>query len=185
MRRLLLLLILCGTLGAAAGYGTWAAFSATTSRASNTFGGGTVTLTADDPATPIYSLTARAPGDSGSRCVRVAYGGSLPATVRLYRSALADGTGLAAYVDLTVERGTGSQADCADFTPAATLFASTLADFPSTHADGLALTNAGGAGGWAQGDAVTYRVTAQLRNDTAAQGLATGTHSFTWEARNQ
>jgi hypothetical protein len=185
MRKLLVIPILLGALGAAAGLGAYAAFSDTTVRASNSFAGGTVTLSSNSAATPIYALTYRSPGDSGERCVKVTYSGSLDSTVRLYRSSFTSGTGLDAYITLTVARGTGDQADCSDFSSAATVYSGTLAAFPSTYAEGLALTNAGDAATWSTGNAVTYRVTATLQNNTAAQGLATGTHSFTWEARNE
>jgi hypothetical protein len=185
MPRFLIILICLGALGTVAGVGSYAAFSDNTSRGSNSFEGGTVTLSSNSAATPIYSLTSRSPGDIGERCVRITYSGSLASTVRLYRGSFSGGTGLESYITLTVTRGTGTQTDCSDFSSAASVYSGTLAAFPSTYAGGLALTNAGGSGTWSQNDAVTYRVTATLQNNTAAQGLATGTHSFTWEARNQ
>ena len=184
MRKLLILILLVGLAGAVA-YGTYAAFTDTTANGSNSFAGGTVTLTSNSAATPVYALASRSPGDTGQRCVRVTYSGSLASTVRLYRSAFSGGTGLDAYVDLTVIRGSGTQTDCSDFSSAATVYSGTLASFASAYASGLALTNAGGSASWSQNDAVTYRITVQLQNNTAAQGLGTGTHSFTWEARNQ
>ena len=185
MRKLLISLILLGALGGAAGFGAYSAFSDTTTRSSNSFAGGTVTLASNSAATPIYSLTYRAPGDVGERCVRVTYSGSLSSTVRLYRGSFSGGTGLDPYVTFAVSRGTGNQTDCSDFSSAASVYSGTLAAFPSTYAGGLVLQNPSGSGTWSQNDAVTYRITATLQNDTRAQGLATGTHSFTWEARNQ
>lgn len=185
MRKLLISLILLGAVGAVAGLGAYAAFSDTTARGSNSYTGGTVTLASNSAATPIYSLTSRSPGDAGERCVKVTYSGSLASTVRLYRSSFTGGTGLDGYVTLTVSRGTGSQTDCSDFSSVASVYSGTLAAFPSTYAGGVVLQNASGSGTWGQNDAVTYRITATLQNNTAAQGLATGTHSFTWEARNQ
>jgi hypothetical protein len=176
---------LLGLVAAAAGYGAYSAFADTTGRASNSFAGGTVTLSSNSAATPVYALTSRSPGDTGERCVRVSYSGSLPATVRLYRGAFSAGTGLDAYISLTVVRGTGSQTDCSDFAAAASVYSGTLTALPSSWSSGLALTNASGSSGWSQGDAVTYRITATLQNDVRAQGLATGAHAFTWEARNQ
>ncbi len=185
MRKLLVIAIVLGALGAVAGFGAYAAFSDTTSRGSNSFAGGTVTLSSNSAATPIYALTYRAPGDIGERCVKVTYSGSLASTVRLYRSSFTSGTGLDGYLTLTVARGTGDQTDCSDFSSAASVYSGTLTAFPSNYSGGLALTNAGGSTTWSQNDAVTYRITATLQNNTAAQGLATGTHSFSWEARNQ
>jgi hypothetical protein len=117
--------------------------------------------------------------------VRVTYSGSLSSTVRLYRSAFSGGTGLDPYITLTIARGSGTQTNCSDFSSAATVYSGTLAAFPSSYAGASALTNAAGSTTWTQSDAVTYRITATLQNDTRAQSLATGTHAFTWEARNQ
>lgn len=185
MRKLLSLLILLGLVGGAAGYGAYSAFGDTTSRGSNSYAGGTVTLSSNSSATPVYALTSKSPGDTGERCVRVTYSGSLAATVTLYRSGFTGGTGLDPYLNLTVVRGSGTQTDCSDFTSAATVYSGTLSAFPSAYAGGLSLTNASGSTTWSQNDAVTYRITAVMQNDVRAQGLATGTHSFTWEARNQ
>lgn len=184
MRKLLFFTLIAGLAGAIA-YGTYAAFTSSTANGSNSFAGGTVTLTSNSASTPVYALTSRSPGDTGQRCVRVTYSGSLASTVRLYRSAFSGGTGLDAYLDLTVTRGTGTQTDCSDFSATTTVYTGTLASFPSAFASGLALTNASGSSSWSQNDAVTYRITAQLQNNLAAQSLGTGTHSFTWEARNQ
>ena len=185
MRKLLATLILLGALGAVAGFGAYAAFTSTTSVASNSFAGGTVTLSSNSASTPVYSLTARAPGNVGERCIRVTYSGSLTSNVHLYRSSFTSGTGLDSYLTFTVARGTGAQNDCSDFASAATIYSGTLNGFPTTYAAGLSLVNASASTNWAQNDAVTYRITATLQNDVAAQGLTTGTHSFTWEARNQ
>ena len=40
---------------------------------------------------------------------------------------------------------------------------------------------------WVNSDAVVYRFTLTLPSSApaAAQGLTTGSHAFTWEARNQ
>jgi hypothetical protein len=184
MRKLLILTLLFGLAGGVA-YGTYAAFTDPTANGSNTFAGGTVTLSSNSASTPIYALTSRSPGDTGQRCVRVTYSGSLASTVRLYRSSFTGGTGLDSYIDLTIARGSGTQTDCSDFSSAATVYSGTLAAFPSSYATGQSLTNASGSATWSQNDAVTYRITAQLQNNTAAQGLGTGTHSFNWEARNQ
>jgi len=184
LRKLLTLTLLLGLAGAVA-YGTYAAFTGTTANGSNSFAGGTVTLASNSAATPIYALTSRSPGDIGQGCVRVTYSGSLGSTVRLYRSTFTGGTGLDTYITLTVARGTGTQTDCSDFSSAATVYSGSLSAFPSSYATGQSLTNASGSAAWSQNDAVTYRITAQLQNNTAAQGRGTGSHSFTWEARNQ
>src|SRR5215207_611710 len=137
MHKFLITLLVLGALGAAAGYGTFAAFTASTADGSNSYAGGTVTLSDNDSGVAAYALTSRSPGDSGQRCVRVTYSGSLASTVRLYRSAFSGGTGLDAYVDLSVTRGTGSQTDCSDFSAAASVYSGTLAAFPTAYGSGL------------------------------------------------
>jgi hypothetical protein len=49
-----------------------------------------------------------------------------------------------------------------------------LADYPGTVATS-----------WTPGDVVVYRFTVSLQDNNAAAGLASGSHAFTWEARNQ
>ena len=184
MRTLLAIVLLVGA-AAATGYGTYAAFADSTGAGSNSFEGGTVRLTSNAAAAPVYALTSRAPGDTGERCVKVTYDGSLAADVRLYRGAFSGGDGLDAYVGLSVVRGSGDQPDCSDFTVTATAYSGTLGGFPATHEAGIVLAHGGGSTTWSQGDTATFRITAELQDDLGAQGLATGTHSFTWEARNE
>ena len=38
---------------------------------------------------------------------------------------------------------------------------------------------------WNQNDTLVYRFTLTLQNNTAAAGLTSGLHDFTWEAQNQ
>ena len=144
-----------------------------------------MTISATNQATAAYSLTAKSPGDYGERCIKIQYTGSLASTLRLYRSSFTGGSGLDSYIDLTITRGSGTQADCSDFSSAASVYSGTLAAFPTSYASGVSLVNSSGSATWSQNDAVTYRVKAQLQSNTAAQGLGTGTHAFTWEAHNQ
>ena len=94
------------------------------------------------------------------------------------------GSGLAGYLDLTVERGSGAAAfgDCTGFTSAETLTTGgTLAAFAAASTD-----FASGAGTWAPaatGESQWYRVVVTLQDDNAAQGLD-ATVDFTWEAQN-
>src|SRR2546423_3776093 len=54
-----------------------AAFFATTENHNNRFSAGTVTLTDNDSDGAMFTALAIKPGDGGSACVKVTYGGSL------------------------------------------------------------------------------------------------------------
>jgi hypothetical protein len=183
-RKLLLTALILGALGGAAGIGAYSAFSGTTSNPGDSFGAGTVTIGDNDAGTALYNVTNKAPGDYAESCIKITYSGSLPATVKLYRSSFTSGTGLDAYIDLSITKGTGSQFNCGDFSGSTSVYSGTLSALGTSFGTGVSLTNAGGSATWNQNDAVTYKVRATLQNNNAAHGLVTGTHSFTWEAQN-
>ena len=56
------------------------------------------------------------------------------AVIRLYGHET-DGTGLAELVEATIERGSGLDPECADFSPTATLYRGTLASLLADHVD--------------------------------------------------
>lgn len=190
-RKVLLTLAVVGLVAGVAAFGVFSAFSSTTSNPNNSFAAGSVTISDNDGGTALYSVSARKPNDSVSRCIRVTYTGTLASTVKLYRSAFTGGTGLDPYVNITVERAdSGTVTDyatCAGFdaTPT-TEYSGTLAALGTSFTDGAAVTLEDAAGGavWDLNDAVDYKVTASLADNNAGNGLATGTHAFTWEARN-
>jgi len=200
MRRGLLVRILgsaavVGVAGAVVGAGTFSAFSSTTSNGGNTFAAGTVVIGDNDAGAAMYSLSDAAPGASVTSCIRVSYTGSLDSDVRLYTTSSIGNLG--PYVNLTITPGSQASPSfpsCAGFTPdpGGDLYSGTLAAFATSHSSwssGLAdLPNAKTA--WETNDAVVYRVTVTLADDNAANGgaggaMTTGTHAFTWEARNQ
>ncbi len=186
-RKTLLSLVILGAAGGVAGTGAFSAFSNTTSNDNNTITAGTVTIADNDAGSAAYSLPTAKPGDSASRCIVVTFGGNLPSSVKLYRSAFTGSTGLESNVDLAITKGTGSAANCSDFTPGTSVYSGTLSAFSATSwSNGMALTNASGSATWSQNDAVTYKIQATLQSSapSTAQGLTTGTHSFTWEAQN-
>jgi hypothetical protein len=172
---------------------SYAAFSATTTNPNNTFAAGTVVLTDDhQPGTALFSASALAAGDSGSRCIAVTYNGSLAAAVRMYVKAgdLTNTTGdLSPYLTLKVEQGTGSQADCSDFVGASNVYnatgsadtTKTLSDFASTRTDFG--TGVGAFAPTGPGQTTTYRVSYWVQDNNAAQGK-NDTVTFTWEAQN-
>lgn len=187
LRKVLLTLLVVGGVASLAGFGVFSAFSSTTTNPGNSFAAGSVNIGDNDTGTALYDVSNRKPGDTATGCITVTYTGSLPATVKLYRSAFAGGTGLDSYLDVTVTRGTGTSADCSDFAPSSSgssVYTGTLGAFGTSFAGGIALAGGSGASAWARNDAVTYRFSVQLRDEAAANGLVSGTHSFIWEAQN-
>jgi predicted ribosomally synthesized peptide with SipW-like signal peptide len=193
MRKLLLTVLLVGIVGSVAGSATFSAFSSTTSNSGNSFAAGTVLLSDNDAGSALYSVSNAKPNDSSTTCIKVTYTGTLAADVRLYTTSTVNA--LAAYVNLTVEKGTvsGSPAfpGCGTFTSQSTLYSGTLANFAtnkSSYANGVGVYPASQTQ-WNQNDSVWFRVTVSLADDNNANGgaspLSTGSHAFTWEARNQ
>jgi len=161
-----------------------AAFFDTTENSGNSFAAGDVVLTDDDSGVAMFDVSNMAPGDSVAHCIEVTYEGSLtPAGISLY-VAPGDltGSGLGAFLDLTVQVGSGgSFGGCSGFT-GTTAFTGTLAGFATDHAD-----FGSGAGVWAAAatdESRTYRFVFTLQDDNDAQGLSAGV-AFTWEAQNQ
>lgn len=161
-----------------------AAFFDTTDNSSNSLTAGDVVISDDDAGSALFSVGNMAPGDTVTKCINVQYDGSIvPAGVDLY---VADGglggTGLGAYLNLTVELGTGGTfADCTGFS-GSSVYTGTLAGFAADHTD-----FATGTGSWAAsstGDDRTYRFTLELQDDNDAQNLGASV-AFTWEAQNQ
>jgi hypothetical protein len=163
--------------------GSQAAFTASTANGSNTFTAGTVSLADDDAGSVMFNLTGMKPGDTATKCVNVNYTGSLAADVKLYGTV--GGTGLATYLDTTVDVGTGATGgaalDCTGFALGSNLHNGTLAAFGTAHTDysnGL-----GGFTGATNPSAKSYRVTVTLQDNNLAQGK-TASVAFTWEAQN-
>ena len=188
-KNLLRSLLAVGAAGAVAAFGTFSAFSSTTENPGNKITAGTVALSDNDVNSAMYDMTGAKPGDTVEKCITVTYGGSLDADVKMYVPETV--APLGQYVDLTVTPGSGAAgfSDCTGFVADAggALFTGTLGAFHAAHnswANGL-VDNPGSSTKWAQGNSVTYRVQVTVRDDNNAQGLATGSHRFVWEARNQ
>jgi Camelysin metallo-endopeptidase len=175
---------------AAVGLGTYSAFSATTANSGNNISSGTVVLGDNDVNGAMYTVTNQKPGDSFQQCIKVDYSGSLASTVKLY-TASTIGT-LGQYIDLQIRTGSGSPTfpGCSGFTPDGTdLYSGTLSNFAGTYtnwSNGLLDAGPGAASSWVNGNSVVYRFTLTLQAGApdAAQGLSTGSHAITWEARN-
>jgi hypothetical protein len=160
-----------------------AAFSDTTENPGNTWASGDVVLTDDDSDAAMFSASNLKPGDTEAKCITVTYSGSLDASVKLYAGVA--GSGLAQYLDLTVEQGTGGGfGDCTGFTPdASPKYTGTLSGFATAHVN---FSNGWGSftpAGGAPDDTKTYRITYTLQDNNLAQAK-NATATFTWEAQN-
>lgn len=155
------------------------AFNATTSNGSNSWSGGTVSLSDDDSGSAMFSATGLKPNDTASKCILVTYGGSLAASVKMYASA--SGT-LGTYLNLTVQQGTGgTSSSCAGFTSESTLYSGTLAGFAAASSNFA--TGVGSFAPTGSGQTKAYRLTYTVQDDNAAQGTSASA-TFTWEAQN-
>jgi len=185
IRKTLLTVMTVGTLGVTAALGVFSAFSATTTNTDNAVTAGSVAISdSDGGSTPLYTQSGMAPGESVVKCIRVTYTGSLAATVKLYVSA---GITNGSVFNLKVERGSGTSGAfpaCTGFTAAATLYDGQLGSFGTDWTTGI---DARGSA-WSQSDAVDYRFTVTVNEDTTPNGhtatASSGTHTFTWEAHN-
>ncbi len=192
-RKTLVTLLVLGVVGTLAGVGTFSAFSSTTDNTGNTFAAGTVYLADNDAGAAMYTVSNQKPGDTTARCIRLTYTGSLAADVKLYTGSPINALG--DYVTFTIEKGsmpvgTGFSG-CAGFSPESTIYNGELDDFAAannTYASGLSAFP-GVQTSWAQNDTLVYRFTLTLQDNNLANGgataLQTGSHAFTWEARNQ
>lgn len=118
------------------------------------------------------------------------YTGSLPSTIKLYRSALTGSTGLESDVDLQILEGTGAASNCSDFAQTSSLYSNKLGSFTATSfSNGITVVNGAGSTTWTNvgpNNVVTFKITATLNASAPStdQGKTTGTHSFVWEAQN-
>ena len=187
VRKISLSALIVGLVAAAAGFGVFSAFSATTSNAGNSFETGSVSIADNDGGSAaLYTGSNKKPGDSVTSCILVTYTGTLGADVKLYTpSTITNGSAF----NLTVERGTqttGAFPGCGDFSPTSQAYNGPLGSFPTTYAGGVDGKDAAAA--WVQNDPVAYRFTISVNDDTTpnarTSALSTGSHEFTWEARN-
>jgi hypothetical protein len=180
----------------AAGGITFAAYTATNDNTGNVVGSGTVKLSNNGDGSSMLSLSAAVPGATTSACIKVTYDGSLPATVRLYGTTT--GSGLDAYLDLKITRGTYSPSDpafksCTNFQADGTnyigagngvIYNGTLQAFPDDYASGVVDPQSGSPESWTTGEPHVYKIEATLQSNFAAQN-EDATQAFKWEARNQ
>jgi predicted ribosomally synthesized peptide with SipW-like signal peptide len=190
-RKILLSLLLIGATSALAGFGTFSAFSSTTTNSGNSFSAGTVHIDDNDAGGFMYQVSNQVPGVATTKCIKLTYGGTRAADVKLYTTSTVGP--VADYIDLTVEKGSGNPTfpNCTGFSSEATIYSGELDEFMATkdsYANGIG-TFPGSQTQWNQNDTLVYRFTLTLQDDNSANGgatpLSTGSHAFTWEARNQ
>jgi len=187
IRKISLTVLIAGLLAGVAAFGAYSAFSATTSNTGNSFASGTVAIGDNDGgSTALYTSSGNKPGDSTASCIRVTYTGSLASSVKLYTpSTITNGS----QFNLKVERGTQSTGvfpACGDFAATSTPYDGALGSFPASYAAGV--DGKAAAAAWATSDIVAYRFTITQNDDTTANAhtsvTSSGSHDFTWEARN-
>jgi hypothetical protein len=188
-RKILLTLLIVGVLGSVAAFGTYSAFTGTTTNSGNSFAAGTVVISdASGLGTALFNVTDQAPGHTTQKCIEIAYTGSLPATVHMFQSGAANGTKF----QIQVERGSGlsnlgTRGDCTGFTSTSTGFANAdLSTFGTDYTSGMAGQASDAA--WSNPTNVDYRITVQPKDDPIANAhtsaVSTGSFSFTWEAHS-
>jgi hypothetical protein len=164
-----------------------AAFTATTDNPGNSWASGDVVLTDDDGGgvgSAMFAATNLKPGSTGERCITVTYSGSLDASVKLYASA--GGTGLAQYLDLTVEQGSSTSpfGDCSTFSAdGSPVYNGTVAGFATAHNNYGSGWGSFTPSGGTPDDKKTYRITYTLQDNNLAQAKDASA-TFTWEAQN-
>lgn len=106
-----------------------------------------------------------------SRCLVVRYEGSFEtAAIRLHGQPTG-GTGLGAYLDVTIERGAGIEPDCGDFSHASTMFAGRLDSLWAGHSAydaGLRVAEPAYAD-----ESTTVKIRIEVIDDNDAQELST------------
>jgi predicted ribosomally synthesized peptide with SipW-like signal peptide len=166
----------------AGSYGTFSAFSDTTSVAGNTFAAGTLDIDKNGSVSAAFSLSNQRPGDStGDRCVTLTNSGTLSyGSLSLY--ATVGGTGLAPYLVVDVDRGTGATGgntfSCTGFTETqADVVTGALSAFPGSGSPLAEPIMASGA-------SRSYRIRVTLPSSvtaSAAEGT-TATVTLHWDA---
>lgn len=171
--------------------GSNAAFSATTTNTGDSWATGSLTLSNNGGGSTFSGTTAalftesnRKPGDTGTKCITVASGGSLAGSLRLYRSAVSgtNATALAAAIDMSVQAanvGTAVNVDstCTGFPGASTtVYSGTLAGMPTTYAGANQMPLTGG------NERVAYRITWTINAaaDNTVQS-SSAVANLTWE----
>jgi hypothetical protein len=183
------------TLGAAGvvWQASYAAFSADTRNAGNSWSTGTVALSNDSAGTARFNVSDIVPSQTETKCVKVTSSANVPGTVKLYiLNPVTSVQGLETHIKLTVTIGDGGTfGSCTGYVSSGTVIATqTLAAATATYN-----SYANGAGSWvtagvSSGESKTYQFTwlfdatgmTQEQLD-GLQGVHTGL-DFEWEVQN-
>lgn len=181
---------------AALGAGIYGAFSATVSSTGNEFETGSLALDGGNgdgvAISPVYYKTNAVPGDSGATatsCPLIQNTGSVNVAngdFRVYAGALTGtpDTDLTDEINVTIERGTGSNVDCTGFTPAATIYTGTLTDFQTTKNSWAAGIDTGIGLNASASQRFRISTTLSATAPNTVQGKQSGTQAVTWEVRS-
>lgn len=184
---------LLGLVGVVGATGTMSSLNDTTANPANAFASGTVKIGDNDAGTALATFTNGRPGTTASGCELVSYTGTLPANVRL--SAVTTGTGLGAYLDLVVTRGsfsgtptagscTGFVADSTNYgNGAGIIYTGLLSSLGATAATGVLDPTTASPESWTTSETHAYKVQVTLRSDPLGQGKTAST-TFTWTGEN-
>jgi len=173
--RALLVIVLLGaaSIVVVAGWRTSTAkVGATTENQANRWSAGTIELEADTASLLLLNVSDIWPGHTVQDCVLVTYRGSVPdVDIRLFGQVQA-GTGLDHYLVATIETGSGGSAgSCDGFRPVGRpIFSGRLDTLTSRGAFEEAPSILPHAG---RGDRIALRITLDLVDDNASQGLST------------
>ncbi|MBL8931288.1 MAG: hypothetical protein JNL54_14305 [Kineosporiaceae bacterium] len=165
--------------------GTNAAFTATTSNGASNWAAGSVTIGDDDSGTALFTASGLVPEDTGSKCIRVTYTGTVTSAVKLYVSSSAGS--LADYLDVVVEEGSGGGnvgdfSSCSTFS-GSTIYSGTLAAMASAKT-GFA-TGVGSFAPTGSGQFKVYKFTYTLNELTPnGQQSETASATFQWESQS-
>jgi hypothetical protein len=168
--------------GVIVGTSSYAAFSAQTENAANSWKAGVVELTDDDRGQALFDVEGLVPGDQGSNVVTVTATTSKASTVKLYTKDSVDDR-LAQHLKLTVERGRlDVPGDADSFSPDDTVLDGTLAELQT------ATDFSSGRGAWVPttgSESAVYRFSYELDAATpnTSQGAEADT-TFVWEAQS-
>lgn len=163
--------------------GSEAAFTASTDSKGNVVESGTVALANDAPSsTAMFNVGNLNGGQEVTRCINVAYTGSLTSDIKLHGTSSGE---LAPGLATTIEAGTGAAGgkgfDCTGFTGSETLFTGPLDTFAQHKNYALGL---GGFVGATKDATKSYRITMTVSNATEFQNKSAAV-DFTWEAQGQ
>jgi hypothetical protein len=147
---------------------------------------GTVVLTNNTAGLGQVSFGMLKPGYSRTSCLVVTSTGSVPAQVRLYRTAISATNEMASYITIDATSGTGGgvNGDCAGFTSNGNYASySPMTSFPTGYGGGVLRWNTAGN---TAGESRTYRITFTVSSSapTSTKG-GSATVAFVWEAQNQ